>query len=50
MSWRVGNKVPLNVYDGNRPVCQCQTVPDARLIVAAVNQFLEEALKKVKHE
>jgi len=40
MSWRVGRKVPLNVYDGDdRPVCQCHTVEDARLIVEAVNEL-----------
>lgn len=37
MSWRVGSKVPINVYDGDRPVCQCHTVEDAYRIVAAVN-------------
>ena len=39
--WRVGSKIPINVYDGDRPVCQCQTVMDARLIVAAVNEHLQ---------
>ena len=37
MSWRVGRKVPLNVYDGDRPVCQCHNPEDAARIVAAVN-------------
>jgi hypothetical protein len=37
MSWRVGSKVPLNVYDGDRPVCQCHTPEDAARIAAAVN-------------
>lgn len=37
MSWRVGSKVPLNVYDGDRPVCQCHNVGDAMLIVDAMN-------------
>lgn len=37
MKWRVGNKVPVNVYDGDRPVCQCQTALDAKRIVRAVN-------------
>jgi hypothetical protein len=37
--WRVGSKIPINVYDGDRPVCQCQTVADARKIVTAVNYF-----------
>jgi hypothetical protein len=35
--WRVGRKVPLNVYAGNRPVCQCHNPGDARLIVDSVN-------------
>jgi hypothetical protein len=37
-TWRVGSKVPINVYDGDRPVCQCHTVEDAVRIVAAVNR------------
>ena len=36
MSWRVGSKVPINVYEGDRPVCQCQTALDARRIVDAM--------------
>ena len=35
--WRVGAKVPLNVYQGDQPVCQCHTKEDAYRIVAAVN-------------
>ena len=51
MTWRVGRKVPINVYDGDRPVCQCQTAEDAELIVMAVNGWLaylltEDARKK----
>lgn len=38
--WRVGRKVPINVYEGDRPVCQCQTAADARLIVTAVNDLI----------
>jgi hypothetical protein len=37
MTWRVGSKVPINVYEVDRPVCQCQTPDDARRIVAAMN-------------
>jgi hypothetical protein len=37
MKWRVGTKVPLNVYEGDRAVCQCHTAADARRIVAAMN-------------
>lgn len=33
--WRVGRKVPLNVYEGEHPVCQCHSVEDAARIVAA---------------
>jgi len=37
MSWRVGTKIPLNVYDGDRAVCQCHNEEDARKIVGAMN-------------
>ncbi len=39
--WRVGTKVAVNVYEGDRPVCQCHTPRDARLIVSAVNAMLD---------
>jgi hypothetical protein len=35
--WRVGHKVPINVYDRDRPVCQCHNEEDAREIVEAMN-------------
>lgn len=35
--WRVGRKVLINIYEGDRPVCQCHTVDDARRIVDAMN-------------
>ncbi len=35
--WRVGSKVPLNVYEGDRPVCQCHTEEDAARLVKAMN-------------
>jgi len=38
-TWRVGGSVPLNVYDGNRPVCQCHTAEDTLLIVRSVNEM-----------
>lgn len=37
--WRVGSKVPINVYKGDMPVCQCQTATYARQIVDAVNRM-----------
>lgn len=36
-TWRVGKKVPLNVYEGDRPVCPCHSAEDAARIVEAVN-------------
>ncbi len=39
--WRVGAKVKLNVYDGDRPVCQCHNEQDASRIAAALNHFDE---------
>ena len=35
--WRVGKNVPINVYEGDRPVCQCHTAIDAKAIVDAMN-------------
>jgi hypothetical protein len=35
--WRVGGKVPLNVYEGDRAVCQCHSAGDAGRIVEAMN-------------
>lgn len=35
--WRIGTKIPLNVYDGDRPVCQCHSLMDAIDIVTAIN-------------
>lgn len=40
--WRVGNKVKINVYDGeDRPICQCHNEKDAELIVSAMNAAIE---------
>jgi len=36
--WRVGTKVPINVYKNDVPVCQCQTPELAAEIVAGMNQ------------
>jgi hypothetical protein len=38
--WRLGNKIRVNVYAGDRPVCQCHSEIDAQVIVKAVNSFL----------
>ena len=38
--WRQGSKVPLNVYEGDRPVCQCHNADDAGVIVGAVDLML----------
>ncbi len=35
--WHVGSRIPINVYEGDRPVCQCHTAIDARRIVDAMN-------------
>jgi hypothetical protein len=38
MTWRVGKNVPINVYgEDDRPIAQCHTAIDAKLIVDAVN-------------
>lgn len=41
MTWRVGRKVPINVYEGDRPVCQCHNADDAYRIVDAMNAYQE---------
>ncbi len=38
--FRVGEKVPLNVYEGDRPMFQCHTPEDAARIVGLLNQSL----------
>jgi hypothetical protein len=50
--WRVGRKVRINVYCGDRPVCQCHNELDAREIVDGMNstaerrRLLSEAIEK----
>lgn len=41
-TWRVGRKINLNVYEGDRPVCQCHTAKDAADIVDALNGELRQ--------
>lgn len=43
-NWRTGRKVPLNVYEGNRAVCQCHTPEDAARIVVAMKALENTAL------
>jgi len=45
--WRIGHKVPLNVYKGDYPVCQCHTPQEALEIVDGMNvkDELYEALE-----
>ena len=48
MSWRVGTKVLLNVYDDDgEPVCQCHTPTQARRIVEAIN-YCEAAEQTIR--
>ncbi len=37
LTWRVGGKVPLNVYEGDTPMFQCHTPEHAKAIVALLN-------------
>lgn len=36
-TWRVGGKIPLNVYENDRPMFQCHTPEDAARIVGMLN-------------
>jgi len=49
-NWRVGSKIPLNVYEGDRPVCQCHSEEDARRIVAAMNASAGEGVSLIAAE
>jgi hypothetical protein len=55
-NWRVGRKVPLNVYEGDRPVCQCHSEQDATRIMEAMNRTqpqwinVEDELPPIVHE
>lgn len=40
LRWRVGAKVPLNVYLGDKAMFQCHTPEDAAMVVAGLNQRL----------
>lgn len=48
--WRLGRNVPINVYEGDRPICQCHTAIDAKQIVDAMNKSaaMQEALEAVE--
>jgi hypothetical protein len=46
--WRVGARVPLNVYEGDRPVCQCHTAADAFRIVTALNDVVTRAGQRAR--
>ena len=47
-NWRIGRKVPINVYSGDRPVCQCHNEEDAQAIVTAMDEVvrLSEAVAR----
>lgn len=43
--WRQGTKVKLNIYEGNRSVCQCHRAKDAARIVDAVNALRHPSIR-----
>jgi hypothetical protein len=45
--WRVGSKVPINVYEGDRPVCQCHNEDDAKRIVRAMSAANRSKRKRI---
>jgi hypothetical protein len=49
--WRVGGKVPLNVYEGDRPMFQCHTPEDASRVVELLNKGgeLAELERTLRH-
>lgn len=40
--WRVGRKVALNVYEGDRPAFQCHTPEEAARVVGLLNAALKQ--------
>lgn len=46
--WRVGGKVPLNVYEGDRPMFQCHTPEDAARIVELLRRGAGEPREREK--
>lgn len=49
MTWRVGGKIPLNVYEDDKPMFQCHTPEDATRVVGLLNGALrtQGALKEL---
>jgi hypothetical protein len=45
-TWRVGSKVRLNVYEGNKPMFQCHTPEDAARVVDMLN--IGASIKRIK--
>ncbi len=47
-NWRVGSKVALNVYEGDRPMFQCHTPEEARRVVGLLSAVydLQRKLKR----
>lgn len=41
--WRVGGKVPLNVYEGDKPMFQCHTPEEAARVAALLNSAASQA-------
>jgi hypothetical protein len=49
--WHQGSKIPTNIYEGDRPICQTHTVADAKRIVESVNAVsknLQQELAEAK--
>lgn len=44
--WRVGGKVPLNVYKGDRPIFQAHSIEDAREVVDGMNAATQQAAEQ----
>lgn len=43
--FRVGSRVKLNVYDGDRPLCQCHSESDSQMVVDALTRLHSTAAK-----
>ncbi len=50
MKWRTGRTVPLNVYEGDRPMFQCHTPEAAARVVGLLNdaQRLRRIVERIR--
>ena len=46
--WRVGKKIKINVYEDDKPICQCHDAETALHIVQVMNRFAALSTEELK--